>query len=316
MSEQPDSQQTPVYGLRAESSTSPTKVSPRAIDLRDQLIQGLRRVHAEGELDNAWQLYRQLVVGARGEDNRRLVKVERVLEHFEEDPAVVEPIPRRLRLLSEDLRPDFAEVWARLMGRTLVESLKRSDLPLRALAEQVSVSAPYLSQLSAGGGPVPSERILNNLHRGHQALELAAPVHEPPPAESFREIDARAGAVRDHLKIAPVGAYRPRVTVDHPSNRRIEQSLKECFEAIAERYVDDAEGPVIKELVELLVSADQALLASVAWSVSEEQGAVDALKTLRELSPDVRQRFLDLLKALTPNPPVDLPSRLAKKDKP
>ena len=300
LSEQDRGQQTdPVYRVAEETSTPSGRPASGLLDLREQIVQGLRGLHSERDLDVAWQRYRQLVVRARGEDNRRLVKVERVLEHLEEpEPGMVEPIPRRLRLLTEDLRPEFEEAWSRLLGRTLVESLKRSKLSLRALGDRVRVSAPYLSQLSAGGGPVPSERILTNLREGHEALELTPPLHERSPSETFSEIGTRASALRDHLKIAPIGAHRPRVTVDHPSNRRLELALKECFEAIAERYVDDNEGPVVKELVELLVSADQALLSSLAWVVRDEQGAADALHNLRTLSPDLRQRFLDLLNAL------------------
>jgi transcriptional regulator with XRE-family HTH domain len=318
LSEQTHSQQTPVYRVPEDSSTPPHKPAFRPIDLREQIVQGLRSLNSERELNDAWLRYRQLVIRARGEDNRRLVKVERVLEHLEEpEPGMVEPIPRRLRLLSEDLKSEFEEAWSRLLGRTLVESLKQSTLSLRTLAEKVGVSAPYLSQLTAGGGPVPSERILAKLLDGHEALELTKPIYERSPKEAFSEIDTRALAVREHLKIAPVGAHRPRITVDHPSNRRLETALKECFEAIAERYVDETEGAVVKELVEILVSSDLALLSSIAWIVRDEQGAVDALRTLRELPPDVRQRFLDLLNSLTPlHIPIDLPNRLAKKEKP
>lgn len=299
-------------------STPSQRPAYRLVDLREQIIQGLRSLHAQPELGVAWQQYRQLVIRARGEDDRRLVKVERVLEHLEEpDPGIVEPIPRRLRLLSEDLRSEFDEAWARLLGRTLVENLKGSKHSLRVLAERVRVSAPYLSQLSAGGGPVPSERILSNLREGHDALELLVPAHERPPSEAFSEIDVRARAVREHLRIAPVGVHRPRVTVDHPANRRVELALKECFEAIAERYVDDNEGPIIKELVELLVSADEPLLSSLAWVVRHEHGAAEALRNLQTVSPEVRQRFIDLLNALSPTPnPIDLPNRVAKKETP
>jgi transcriptional regulator with XRE-family HTH domain len=258
-----------------------------------------------------------MVVSARAEDNRRLVKVERVLEHLEDpEPGLAEPIPRRLRLVAEDLRSEFEEAWSRLLGRTLVDSLKRSDLSLRTMADRVSVSAPYLSQLSAGGGPVPSARILTKLREGHDALGLPLPPHEPTPSEVFREVDSRASAAREHLKITPIVAHRPRVTVDHPANRRMERTLRDCFEAIAERYVDDSDGAVIKELVELLVSADQALLSSLAW-VTRDERAVDALHSLRRLAPDVRQRFLELLSVLTPAQlPFEPQNRLAKKEMP
>ena len=106
-------------------------------------------------------------------------------------------------------------------------------------------------------------------------------------------------------------------TVDHPASRRVENNLKECFEAIAERYVDDTEGPVIKELVELLVSADEPLLSSLAWVVRNEHGAAEALRNLQMVSPEVRQRFIDLLNTLTPTPhPIDVPNRATKKETP
>jgi transcriptional regulator with XRE-family HTH domain len=269
-------------------------------------------------VEDAWLRYRHLVIRTRGEDNRRLVKVEGVLEHLEEpESGIVEPIPRRLRLLSEDLRSEFDEAWSRLLGRTLVDSLKRSSLSLRVLADKVGVSAPYLSQLAAGDGPVPSERILAKLFEGHEPLELTKPRHERSPKDTFSEIEGRALAVREHLKLAPLGAHRPRITVDYPSNHRLETSLKECFEAITERYMDESEGSVVKELVEVLVAAEPALLSSIAWIVRDEQGAVDALNTLRALPPGVRQRFIDLLNSLTPlGIPIDLPNRLAKKEKP
>lgn len=290
----------------------------RSADLREQLIRDLRGLHAERDTVLAWRMYRQLVVAVREEDSRRLAKVERVLEHLEDpEPTLTEPIPRRLRMLSEDLRAEYEETWARQLGRTLVENLKKSGLSLRALAEQVGVSAPYLSQLSAGGGPVPSDRIVAKLRDGHEALELPVPAHEPPPSESFRELESRASTARDHLRLAPVATHRPRITVDHPPSRRLERSLRDCFEAIAERYVDETDGPLMKELVEHLVSADPSLLSSLAWVARDEQGTVSALQTLRTLPPDLRQRFIDLLSAISPTAsPIELPTRAQKKDEP
>ena len=219
----------------------------RLFDLRGQIVQGLRSLHPERDLAAAWQQHKRLVVTVRTEDNRRLVRVERVLEHLEDpEPDLAEPIPRRLRLIAEDLRSDFEEAWSRLVGRTLVDSLKQSDLSLRTLADLVGVSAPYLSQLSAGGGPVPSERVLLKLRQGHDRLKLPVPQHERAPIEAFSEIDRRARAVREHLEIAPMIARHPRITVDHPANRRLELTLRECFEAIAERYVDETESRVVK----------------------------------------------------------------------
>src|SRR5205807_4192805 len=123
--------------------------------------------------------------------------------------------------------------------------------------------APYLSQLTAGAGPVPSERILEKLRRGHVAVGVAVPDHPPSPSQAFEELHQRAAAAREHLAIAAVASPRPRVSVEHPANRRVEAALRDSFDVIAERYVD-AEGPIVKELVELLVAADPALLALIA----------------------------------------------------
>jgi len=318
LSKQHYTQQTQLQTLARELPAPPSTPEARPIDLKEQLIRGLRSLHAERDVEVAWQLYRLLVVSAREEDSRRLARVERVLEHLEDpEPSFGDPIPRRLRLLSEDLRAEYEEAWARQLGRTLVENLKRSALSLRVLADRVGVSAPYLSQLSAGGGPVPSDRILAKLREGHEALELPVPSHEPPPSRTFQELESRSSMARDQLKLAPIAAYRPRVTVDHPPSRRLERALRDCFEAIAERYVDEVDGPLIKELVEQLVSADQALLASLAWVARDEEGSVNALHTLRTLSPEVRHRFIDLLNAVSPNQsPVELQNRAAKKDMP
>jgi transcriptional regulator with XRE-family HTH domain len=305
-----------VYPLSSVTSTSPSPA--RQSDLRELIVQGLRGLRSEPDLQSGWLVYRGLVTSARAEDIRRLVRVERVLEHLgDAEPALDEAIPRRLRLVTEDLRPEFDEAWSRLLGRSLVEGLKLSGFSLRTLADRVAVSAPYLSQLSAGGGPVPSERIIAKLRRGFAALELLEPPHEPTPSELFSELANRANAAREHLKLAPLAGHRPRITVDHPPSPRIELALKECFEAIAERYVDESDGALIKELVEALVSADHTILSSLAWLARDEQGSAAAVQTLRELPAEVRLKVLELIDVLPPTQRLfDLPTRLAKREKP
>ena len=270
------------------------------LPLSSALTERLGRIHDLPDLDAAWEQYGANLQAVKEPDVRRLSEIETDLDAFNDPGAAPPSLPMRLPLLlAERLRTELDEAWARLSARSLVGVLKTPSLSFRSLADEVGVSAPYLSQLASGAGPVPSRRVLDKLVAAVQRQAGESPQLPVPPDEALRPLLARAEAVREFLR-QHSNALHPKVHVDYPADLRHEKALRQSFETIAERSIDPEERSHIKAMLEMLVSADVGTLATLSRMAQDEGGAYALIRALEELDEPVRENLVGLIRSLAP----------------
>ncbi len=156
---------------------------------RESVIgQQLTHLASRAEIGEAWLEYDATLREIKASDLEMLSPIELAFE--EGDDADLEQLPTRIHALTRSLRSDLQDAWARLRARSLIEGLRQAG-SLRKLASEIHVSAPYLSQLSNGAGPVPSERILTRLEAGLRAAKHEVPATPAPPGDTLKLLEAR-----------------------------------------------------------------------------------------------------------------------------
>jgi transcriptional regulator with XRE-family HTH domain len=256
-------------------------------------------VASESQLEEAWAEYAGIADTVKERDLRLLHRFEGVLEHSLGDEGVVNRLPTPI---SERILDDLDDAWARLRGRELVRALRSEGPSLRAIASEVSVSAPYLSQLASGAGPVPSRTVLGKLEVGLSKLQLEIPESPTPPSELFESIAQRAQLLRERLRDAERQKSTPQVTVDYP-RQRIARQLEEQFEAVAARSLELDSGDSVKALLAALVEEDDSVLELLTVILHDEM-LQKAARSIAPLESDLKRAALTLLGALGPPPPA------------
>jgi transcriptional regulator with XRE-family HTH domain len=255
----------------------------------------LAAVASKPQLEDSWSEYEGITETAREHDLRLLHRAEGMLEHDSSDEPLLVRMPA---LLSERILDDLDDAWARLRGRQLATALRSAGQPLRAIAAEVSVSAPYLSQLASGAGPVPSRNILGKLEAGLGKLQRPIPESPRPPGELFEPMGQRVQLLRERIRDADRRQTTPQVTVNYPSDR-IARQLEEQFEAVAARTLDRDGGAFVKELLAALVEEDDSLL-EILTLLLRDQLLQKALRSIAPLEGDVKNAALTVLSALSP----------------
>jgi transcriptional regulator with XRE-family HTH domain len=273
--------------------------APQNAELAAALTARLSAVTSESQLEEAWAEYGGITETVRERDLRLLHRFEGVLEHGLGDEGVLNRLPTPI---SERILDDLDDAWARLRGRELVRALRSDGPSLRAIASEVSVSAPYLSQLAGGAGPVPSRTVLGKLEVGLGKLQLEIPESPVPPRELFESIAQRAQLLRERLRDAERQQSTPQITVDYP-RQRIARQLEEQFEAVAARSLDLDGGPSVKELLAALVEEDDSVLDLLTLVLRDEL-LQKAVRSIAPLEGELKRAALTILGALGPPPPA------------
>jgi DNA-binding TFAR19-related protein (PDSD5 family) len=260
-----------------------------------QLAQRLTHLAGADDLDASWAEFEAIVRHVKAIDLAALRPVEQAFE--DEDEVGVDDLPLRLAAIGRALRTDLTEAWSRLRARSLIRELKPMG-SLRALAEKVRVSAPYLSQLSSGAGPVPSEAILRRLEEGLRQERRPIPDAAPAPSAMLQELDRRFDDAEQRLARLRLGRTKPQVSVEYPDSRRRRQ-IEECLRLLAERLVDPDEGKLTEELAGLIVSADISELSQLA-QVARTDGLRELLTSALALTNDQRQAIFALIRTMPP----------------
>jgi len=246
-------------------------------------------------MEGAWAEYGAIAETAREHDLRLLHRFEGILEHDFGDERVLIRLPTPL---SERILDDLDDAWARLRGKELAGALRSAGAPLRAIAAQVSVSAPYLSQLASGAGPVPSRTVLSKLEAGLSKLQLPMPESLVPPRELFEPIEQRVQLLRERLRDAERRQATPQISVDYPDQRAARQ-LEERFGAVAARSLDHDSGDVVRELLAALTEEDDSLLELLTLVLRDEV-LQRVVRSFAPLDGDVKRAALTLLGAISP----------------
>jgi transcriptional regulator with XRE-family HTH domain len=213
--------------------------------------------------------------------------------------------------MSERLLDDLDDAWARLRGKELAGTLRSGGPSLRAIAGQVSVSAPYLSQLANGAGPVPSRTVLGKLEAGLAKLEIDVPKPPVPPKDLLEPIRQRVGLLRERLRDAERRQTTPQVTVAYP-DQRIARTLEDQFGALATRSLDLDGGVSVRDLLVALIEEDDSVL-DVLTLVVRDESLQKAVLALVSFEGDVKRSLLSFLGALVSRAPtVTRPRRDAK----
>ncbi len=204
-------------------------------------------------LEDAWQMYEAMLSVAHAFDLRQVSAVEAAFEE-PADQYINGSLPRRLETVTEVIETDLADSWARLRARSLVDALRESGDSLRSIGGDVQVSAPYLSQLSGGTGPVPSDRVLRKLEEGVAKRGLRVPSSPPSPHEILSALKARLEIARENL--ADVHArHLPQVRVEGVDSGQA-RMLEGLFVSLATRLADSHEGLAFKHLLDEIVATD------------------------------------------------------------
>jgi len=275
-----------------------------------QLAQRLGRLRGAEDLDDGWAEYEAIVRQIRAHDLAALRPFEQAFED-EDDPAL-DQLQLRLVPLSRTLRTELAEAWSRLRARSLIRELKPIGT-LRVLAGKIGVSAPYLSQLSNGAGPVPSEGMIRRLEEGLRRDGRQLPNAAPAPSETLQGLDRRFDDAEQRLARLRLRRTKPQVSVDYPDGRRRRQ-LEDSLRLLADRLVDPDEGTLVEELAGMLVSADIAELSQLA-QVARSDGLRDLFVSVLALTNDQRQALIALMKTMA-TAPTPVATRAPKKKSP
>lgn len=273
--------------------------APQSAELAAALTARLSAVASEPGLEEAWAEYGGITDTVRERDLRLLHRFEGVLEHSLGDENILNRLPTPI---SERILDDLDDAWARLRGRELVRALRSDGPSLRAIAAEVFVSAPYLSQLASGAGPVPSRTVLGKLEAGLSKLQLEIPESPAPPGELFESIAQRAQLLRERLRDAERQKSTPQVTVDYPRHR-IARQLEEQFEAVAARSLDLDSGDSVKELLAALVEEDDTVLELLTLVLRDEL-LQKAIRSIAPLESELKKAAFTILGALGPPPPA------------
>lgn len=278
----------------------------------DAIGQRLGRVASLANLDAAWHQYEFTLREVKAADLQLLRPIEVAID--EGDQEWPDRLPTRIHPVSLAIRSELQDTWARLRARQLIERLKASG-SLRALATRIHVSAPYLSQLSDGAGPVPSASIISRLEVGLEkvAQEIPAPPI-PPPHEALESLLDRIERASEQLARLSRQRVPPTVSVEYPNVRK-RKHLEDCLRAVAERFVDPDEGDLIEELITAIVSADRPNLAQ--WArLTRDDGWKDLATLIAALGDDQRDAFIALVRTLTTPQPLPQPNPVKKSAEP
>jgi transcriptional regulator with XRE-family HTH domain len=262
--------------------------------------QRLSQVASLEDLNTAWHQYELTVREVKAADLEMLRPIEVAIE--EDDHAALEQLPARIHPLSAALRSDLQDTWARLRARQLIERLKEAG-SLRALAAKIHVSAPYLSQLSDGAGPVPSASILKRLEAGIVITDQEMPAAQaPPPDEALEVLLQRIHRAAEQLATVSRQRSRPMVSVEYPDARK-RKHLEDCLRAVADRFVDPNDGELVQELITAIVFADQPNLTQ--WArLTRDDSWKDLAALIAALGGDQRDAVISLVKTMAPPEPL------------
>jgi len=274
-------------------------VASQGAELTAALAARLSAVASQPELADAWAEYGAIVDTIREHDLRLLHRFEGILEHETDDDRVLARLPAPM---SERVLDDLEDAWARLRGRELAGVLRSGGTSLRALAVQVSVSAPYLSQLASGAGPVPSRTVLGKLETGLGKLELPMPQSPVPPRDLFEPIGQRVLLLRERLREADRRHAAPQVTVDYP-HQRVARQLEDQFAVLAARSLDLDSGTSVKELLAALVEEDDSVLQLLTL-VLRDESLQKAVLSISSLEGDVKRSLINFLSAMGSRAPA------------
>ena len=287
-------------------------VASQGAELTAGLTSRLAAVASELDLNDAWAEYDAIVDTVRENDLRQLHRFEGVAEHETGDDRVLVRLPMPM---SERLLDDLDDAWARLRGKELATTLRSGGPSLRAIAGQVSVSAPYLSQLANGAGPVPSRTVLGKLEAGLANLGIDVPKSPVPPKDLLEPIRQRVALLRERLSDAERRQTTPQVTVNYP-DQRIARKLEDQFEALATRSLDLDGGVPVRDLIAALIEEDDSVLDVLTLAVRDES-LQKAILAIASLEGDVKRHLLGFLGALVPRAPaVTRPRRDTKASTP
>jgi DNA-binding transcriptional regulator YdaS (Cro superfamily) len=257
------------------------------------IAQQLTHLASRAEVADAWLEYDATLREIKASDLDMLSPIELAFE--EGDEADLEQLPSRIHLLTRSLRSDLQDAWARLRARSLIEGLREAG-SLRKLASEIHVSAPYLSQLSNGAGPVPSERILARLEAGLRAAKHQVPATPAPPGDTLKLLDERIEEVAKRLILLGRRRAKPVVSVEFP-DPRIRKHLEDCLGALANRFVDPEEGKQVEELLAALVSADGPELSQ--WArLARNDSVRELVAMITRLNDEQRDATLALVKSI------------------
>lgn len=279
-------------------------IAPQGAEFTAALTARLSVLTSEPELTDAWAEYGDILETVREHDLRLLHRFEGVLEHETGDDRVVVRLPSPM---SERLIDDLDDAWARLRGRELAHVLRSQGPSLRAIASQVSVSAPYLSQLAGGAGPVPSRAVLGKLIGGIGKLDLPMPQSPGPPGEQFEAIEQRIQLLRERLRDAERRQAIPQVTVEYPQ-QRVARQMEEQFRSVAVRSLDPDNGGAVREVLAALIEEDDSVL-EVLTLVLRDEPLQKAVLSVASLEPDLKRSLLSFLGAMGSRTPAVIRSR-------
>ncbi len=262
------------------------------------IAQHLSHLASRAELAEAWVQYETTLREIKASDLEMLGPIELAFE--EGDDADLEQLPARVHAITRWLRSDLQDTWARLRARSLIEALKQVG-SLRKLASEIHVSAPYLSQLSNGSGPVPSERILARLEAGLRSTGPESPTTPMPPGDTLKPVEERIEEITKRLFLLARRRAKPAVSVEFPDTR-IRKHLEDCLGALANRFVDPEEGKLVEELLASLVSADGPELSQ--WSqLARNDSLRELVSLITLLNDEQRDAMLALVKSIpAPDP--------------
>lgn len=290
--------------------------SKRAIQIeqlaRESVIaQQLSHLASRTALAEAWVQYEATLREVKASDLEMLGPIELAFE--EGDDADLEQLPARVHAITRWLRSDLQDAWARLRARSLIESLKQVG-SLRKLASEIHVSAPYLSQLSNGAGPVPSERILARLEAGLRTASHEPPATPAPPGDTLKPVEERIEEITKRLILLARRRAKPAVSVEFP-DPRIRKHLQDCLGALANRFVDPEEGKLVEELLASLVSADGPELSQ--WSqLARNDSLRELVAMITLLNDEQRDAMLALVKSIPAPEPTPQVSVVKKAQRP
>jgi transcriptional regulator with XRE-family HTH domain len=277
-------------------------------DLPAEFASRLAAASAEPNIEEAWSRYMEVATAAREHDLRLVSRVEGQLDEPPRGEGSV--VFRPPSLVTERLRSEFQEVWFRLRGRTLALALKAPGSSLRTIAKQVGVSAPYLSQLTNGVGPVPSRNVLSKMEQGLSKGKQQVPQSPAPPDVHFETLDRRGEILRTRIEDLARSSALPSIEVLEQSGR-VDKTLSEVLTSVALRSRDADDGEAVLHLLRAIVEEDGGLLTALA-QLSRDARSVESALILHSLPNELRAHLQGLIKAVQVRPSVPAKQRRDK----
>ncbi len=263
------------------------------------IIQDLRAVPAEEDLERAWCDFAEKASHIKAVDARNLGDLEDALEGRSEFPQL-EPVQLQVTawLLVDRVGDDLRDAWARLHARDLVALLRSKGASLRAIHDDVGVSTPYLSQLANGTGPVPSQKILDRLQRGVRGQNLESeerPDRPDDPSGWISNFIDRGRIVRNQMVHLNDHRHSISVQIDGLPDRQ-QNKLQPILENLTVRTLDAEAGQVTASLLQELVEGDEELHKTLLDVIGNED-SVAIMSYLIQLDDKGRRGLLALLQS-------------------